>query len=207
MKGKSLVLGVLTLMVLFSAQSAFAQKFEFHPYVGGVWPSDWRSESFELKQQGIVGVKGGVFVSDRVQLEGNFGYVNHFEFENTDPMTRAVAWEFVPSMNFFTPRFSRVVPYVSLGFGGITGIVQDDNDNNVSDMVDLLAGISTEQRVLSSGDTFFAVSYGGGVKALNLWGPMGLRGEIRGRSMPNFYGNSMSWSEFTGGVTFSWGER
>jgi len=36
---------------------------------------------------------------------------------------------------------------------------------------------------------------------------MGLRADIRGRTIPNFLGNSTSWPELTGGLTFTWGER
>ena len=34
-----------------------------------------------------------------------------------------------------------------------------------------------------------------------------IRADIRGRTLPNFIGESMNWPEITGGVTFSWGER
>jgi hypothetical protein len=51
------------------------------------------------------------------------------------------------------------------------------------------------------------VSYGGGLKALQLWGPVGLRADVRGRTMPNFFGERLTWGEATGGLTFSWGER
>jgi hypothetical protein len=36
---------------------------------------------------------------------------------------------------------------------------------------------------------------------------MGVRADFRGRSMPNFFGNSVSWLEMSGGLTFTWGER
>ena len=61
--------------------------------------------------------------------------------------------------------------------------------------------------VLSDGDTFFTVNYGGGVKAMNVWGPVGLRADVRGRTIPNFFHESPSWPEVTGGLLFSWGER
>jgi len=46
----------------------------------------------------------------------------------------------------------------------------------------------------------------GGVKAERLWGPIGLRGDVRGRTLPNMFGDSLTWVETTGGVTISWGE-
>ena len=51
------------------------------------------------------------------------------------------------------------------------------------------------------------VSYGGGIKALRLWGPLGLRREIKGRTMPAVFDHQVTWPEVTGGLTFSWGER
>jgi hypothetical protein len=61
--------------------------------------------------------------------------------------------------------------------------------------------------VMNDGDTFLTLNYGGGVKAMNLWGPVGLRADVRGRTIPNFYGETTSWPEVTGGITFTWGER
>src|SRR5207247_11023864 len=61
--------------------------------------------------------------------------------------------------------------------------------------------------VLRSNDTFFAVSYGGGLKAERLWGPMGIFGDFRGRTIPNFFSKSFNWPEVSAGLTFSWGEH
>jgi hypothetical protein len=55
--------------------------------------------------------------------------------------------------------------------------------------------------------TFFTFSYGGGLKALQLWGPMGVFGDVRGRTIPNFFSSSFTWPEVRAGLTFSWGER
>jgi hypothetical protein len=61
--------------------------------------------------------------------------------------------------------------------------------------------------LLDSGDTFFTFSYGGGLKAMRLWGPMGLFGDFRGRTVPNFLGHSNTWPEISAGLNFSWGEK
>jgi hypothetical protein len=219
----------LTLIAVFLglSGSAFAQKFEVDPYAGGFFPGDYRNE-YKLRNEGVYGVKAGGHISDRVLLEGNWGWMPHMEFKGTDPRVRGMIWEFTPSFNFVTPRFGRAVPYVTVGVGGVTGFVGDTPNTTDRDLVfqfrgendtavdagDLLFNAETKHPdtparslVLEDGDTFFAVSYGGGVKALNLWGPVGLRGDFRGRSMPNFFGNSISWMEVTGGLTFSWGER
>ncbi|RPJ85730.1 MAG: hypothetical protein EHM18_09620 [Acidobacteria bacterium] len=79
-----------------------------------------------------------------------------------------------------------------------------------SDVLDLDSGgpdsVNLLGNRLDNGDTFFMFGYGGGLRAERLWGPVGLRGDIRGRTLPNVFGDSMSWLETTGGVTFSWGE-
>jgi hypothetical protein len=62
-------------------------------------------------------------------------------------------------------------------------------------------------RILDNNDTFFTISYGGGVKGLRLAGPLGFRVDVRGRTIPNYFGSSTTRAEFTGGLVFAWGER
>jgi len=62
-------------------------------------------------------------------------------------------------------------------------------------------------KIMDSGDTFFTVNYGGGVKFLKVVGPMGFRVDVRGRTIPNFLSQTTTWLEPTAGVTFNWGER
>jgi hypothetical protein len=227
MKVNRILLGLFVVVFGLGSQAAFAQKFEIHPYAGGFVPGDWKNE-YELKNEGVYGVKAGVFATDRLLLEGHWGWMPHFEFKGTDPGARGMIWEFAPSINFFDSRFSRALPYVTVGVGGITGYIRDiptnedrdvplafrgENDSEVkaADMLlnarPINAGTPARSLVMEDGDTFLAISYGGGVKALNLVGPMGVRADFRGRSMPNFFGNSVTWLEMTGGLTFTWGER
>jgi hypothetical protein len=62
-------------------------------------------------------------------------------------------------------------------------------------------------RILDNNDTFFTFSYGGGFKAFKLAGPLGFRFDVRGRTLPNLFGESMTFAELTGGLVFAWGER
>jgi hypothetical protein len=39
---------------------------------------------------------------------------------------------------------------------------------------------------MQDGDTFFTFNYGGGIKGMNLWGPMGFRADIKGRNNSQF---------------------
>jgi len=215
----ALVLGV------FAATLA-AQQVEVYPNAGAYWPS--KTDFGKIKSDGIYGLKAGMFLDQNVQLEGSFGYLNHFENGSlANPLnpafgipTRSVygllydvngAWNF-GSRNFVGHRIS---PFVSLGVGGLTAYVKH------ADSVDIIGGgftginpvtfqpIPNDARrvVMDDGDTCFTFNYGGGVKAMNLWGPMGVRADFRGRTIPNWYGQTMSWPEITGGVVLTWGER
>jgi hypothetical protein len=226
------LLGLLILIFGLDVQHALAQKFEINAYGGGIVPGRWRDE-FQLRRNNIWGFKGGMFFADRFQLEGNFGYINHFNFENTtqfalpDLKRRAQIWEIGPSANFFSAMFERVVPFASIQVGVLhTSLDTElfdrfdrdvDIDDDIEDVLDELDDIDGITPILPitplsflddrDGRTFFQFSYGGGIKALRLFGPVGLRAEVRGRTIPNFNGNSITWLEPTGGVTFSWGER
>jgi len=53
-------------------------------------------------------------------------------------------------------------------------------------------------KVLESGDTFFTMNYGGGIKFLNLAGPVGFRVDVRGRTLPNFFGENYNMARTYG---------
>ena len=56
--------------------------------------------------------------------------------------------------------------------------------------------------------TFFTFSYGGGLKMQRIWGPLGFFGDVRGRTIPNYFnGRGTNLFELTAGLNFSWGER
>ena len=210
---------ILVCLCALAAASPYAsaQRFEFHPYAGY-----FNADKFtlgELKTDGIYGAKGGIFLTDSLEAELNFGYINHFKFVGTNARTRGLAWEAAGAYNFGerTLGGARLRPFVSLGLGGITahlgdGKVAVSTSRHTIFLEDPFLGItrpftSVQTVAIHSGDTFFAVSYGGGVKALQLKGPLGVRGEIRGRTMPNFFGSTTNWIEGSGGLTFTWGER
>jgi hypothetical protein len=192
--------------------SLYAQQWEVHPYVGGFFPNRWANVA-ELKNEGIYGLKAGFFFMNRSQLEGNFGYINHFEFERTDPKSRGWLWDVNYNFSFLPERMRRVDPYAAVGVGGLTASIGDPEqvfDGDTSERATMRIqrnGTVVREVVLEDGDTFFAFSYGGGVRAPRLWRALGLRGDVRGRTLPNFFGRSTTWLEFTGGLTFTWGER
>ena len=81
MAPKLMVRSALMLIVVgMFAATVSAQQVELYPNAGGFWP---RNTAYgDLKNEGIYGLKAGVFLDDNVQLEGGFGYMNHFEMRN-----------------------------------------------------------------------------------------------------------------------------
>jgi hypothetical protein len=174
---------------LFTASPLAAQKYEVHPYAGGFFPGKFVT-LFEGKKEGIYGIKGGVFLNRRVEVGGNFGYISDLTFEDT--LTRKRAYIFEGNVAVHTSGAYKL--FAAFGMGGVaTTVVPDSN-------------FFFDPSLLTR-DHFFSVSYGGGMKALQRWGPVGFRADVKGRSMPHYYGFRFSWLETTGGLTFSWGER
>jgi len=107
--------------------------------------------------------------------------------------------------NFGQRQFlnARVSPYLVVGAGGLTADIRDASAAFVNG-----GGTATAPgRVLHDHDTFFTVNYGGGVKVMNVLGPIGFRADVRGRTIPNFNHETINWPEVTGGLLLSWGER
>jgi hypothetical protein len=144
-----------------------------------------------MDKQGIYGVRGGFFITDNFQLEGNFAYLDSLKFSSIpDPAAKAFLVDFNGAYNFPRVNFKRAEPFVTGGAGAV------------------MAESRTILPVfIQDADTFFAFNYGGGIKANKLWGPLGLRADLRGRTMPNFKGYGLTWFEMTGGINIIWGER
>jgi hypothetical protein len=191
---------MLTILTVFTATLS-AQSAEIYPNIGYIW-ADTMNNGQRLKSDAIYGLKGGVFVDPNVQIEGSFGYLNHFELRapalSPNESARGFLYDLNVAYNFGERQFlnSRVAPFISVGAGGLTAHVPDASD------IVLNTG-----KIMDGGDTFLTLNYGAGLKFLNVAGPMGFRFDVRGRTMPNFYGEATTWLEPTAGITFSWGER
>jgi hypothetical protein len=213
MKSKLIVQAVLMVCFLTVFTGALsAQRVELYPDAGYMWPQHNLGDGNGIKSQAVVGLKGGVFMNENSQLEGSFEYLNHFIERNppdafspalgvVQPAVRGFLYDVNYAYNFGERQFlgSRISPFLSFGGGGLTAHLPD------APLTFVQSGGTS--RILESGDTFFTVNYGGGVKFLNVAGPMGFRIDIRGRTLPNYFGNTTSWLEPTAGLTFSWGER
>jgi hypothetical protein len=190
---KYVALSLMAMMAL--SGEGFAQKFEVHPFAGRTAPDKW-ADLYSLKSTTIVGVKAAVFADDTTQIEGELGYLPDFEFRDTDPEIRAWAWGFSISRNIFLTN-SKVIPFVHFGAGAVTARTE-------STVVTVLPDREVK---IDNNDTFATITYGGGVKAYRVFGPVGLRANIMGRTMPNFFGRGNTWAEFSAGPIFSWGQK
>ncbi len=179
--------------------------------------------SFENDQ--LLGVRVGYYITPGFELGGNFSWSNHFQPSSSaagpgfagalgfpQGKVRANIWELEFTYNFgqhSTIGSAPVRPYLVAGAGGLTTIAKDPDTFVLTVQPVEVPGTTLffTNDVLRSSETFFTVSYGGGIKAQRLWGPLGFFGDIRGRTVPNFFNSSLNWPELSAGLTFSWGER
>jgi hypothetical protein len=199
-------------------------QIEIHPNAGFFWPGS--TDNSDLRNEGMYGVKASSSVNDYVRVEGNFGYINHFEsrlaptaldqaFGVPVRTVHGLLYDINGVFDFgrrpiFGSRFS---PYVTAGVGGLSTRVRHDTaaviggqfytTNPTTGALVLDTG---RQVIVADNTPFFTFNYGGGVKATNLWGPMGFRVDLRGRTFPNFRGDVMTWPEASAGLTFTFGE-
>ncbi|PYS32283.1 MAG: hypothetical protein DMG14_34925 [Acidobacteria bacterium] len=200
-------------------------QIEIHPNAGFFWPR--QVDSTHLRDEGIYGLKASASVTDNVRVEGSFGYINHFEsrfaptkldqsFGIAPRTVHGLLYDVNGVFEFGQPPIfgRRVSPYVTAGVGGLSTQVRQDTGavvggefyttNPTTGTVVLNSG---RKIIVADNTPFFTVNYGGGVKATNLWGPVGVRVDVRGRTFPNFRGEVLTWPEATAGLTFTFGER
>jgi hypothetical protein len=196
--------------------SSFAGQFELYPYAGGTFWGDVRLhpdqvDKFSIANPGVFGVRGAYFVTQNLQLGGNLSYQNQFTI--SQPFNPSLhSWLYDFDLNYNFRGVGRIYPYVTGGAGAMRLSVEDADQALYTVVVPPFSSggpIPFTSRVVAidDGDTFFNISYGGGVKGERLWGPVGFRFEIRGRTAPNFFGDTLNAWEPTGGLLFTWGER
>ena len=179
-----------------------------------------------MRDEGMYSLKALASLTDNIQVEGNFGYINHFEsrFAPTQldqsfgimPTTvHGLIYDINGVFNFGErPFFGKgVIPYAVVGVGGLSTLIENGTAALIGGQV-YATDPATGDVVLDAGrkvtvadnSAFFSVNYGGGIKATKLWGPMGIRVDVRGRTFPNFRGNALTWPEATAGLIFTFGE-
>ena len=215
-------------LVLFSFAfvplSLFAQAVEINPYGGFYWGGN-NSGVGKFENNQLLGVRGGGYITSNFELGGNYSWSNHFQPGSSNKAAslagalgfpqgavRSHLWEaeytynFAKRSMFGTPA---VRPYVVGSTGGITTSIKNEDVFvlNVRPVNTINGVVFVPNDILDDHDTFFTFSYGGGVKGLRVWGPMGFFGDFRGRTIPNFFGSTTTRPELSAGLTFSWGER
>jgi hypothetical protein len=222
MKAKLFDLIILAGGALFPA-SLFAQGFEVRPYAAYYWPSS--SNAFDnFEQTQVLGVRGGYYIGSSFEIGGNWGWINHFEPRNGGgPSTiagdlgfpqgkvRANIWEAEFSWNHAVKHLGRTLkPYVTGAAGGLTTYMSSGNSFVLNTRRVITPAGNTiffPNNVISGDETFFTFSYGGGLKAERMVGPLGFFADFRGRTTPNFFHNAYTWPELSAGLSFAWGER
>jgi hypothetical protein len=204
-----LVVSIVAL-VLFSPTAVMGQSFEFNPYIG--YYSASPSSAGQIVNQGFYGIRLGAFVDSNLEVEGQLGYMEHFRNRDVTARSRGIIWNGGVSYNFATDEFPfthKFAPFVVIDLGGIT-TKTDGYTYSIPGNIVLTGGqvLGTVRTVsVNQSDTVFNVSYGAGLKSVKLWGPMGFRAEVRGRTIPNYYHGSPTWIEGSVGLNFVFGAK
>jgi hypothetical protein len=201
----------------------FGQVAEINPYVGFYWPYTG-SGIGDFRNNQLLGVRGGFYITSGFEVGGNYSWSNHFQPTSTSfgpsfagvlgfpqGTVRANIGELEFSYNFAKRRMfrSNLRPYIIGGAGALTTNVTNPDAFvlNVRSFDVPGSTLFVANDVLRNSEAFFTFSFGGGFKNERIWGPMGIFGDARGRSVPNFLNSSLIWPELSAGLTFSFGER
>jgi hypothetical protein len=200
-------------------------QLEINPYGGFFWPG--HGGDLHLRDEGMYGLRALASVTDNLQVEGNFGYINHVEgrfmptlldqsFGITPQTVHGLIYDINGVYNFgYHPLFgSGVSPYVVGGIGGLSTLIQNSTSALIGGQLyatDPATGAVTfaphRTVLVADNSAFLSFDYGVGLKATKIWGPMGARVDIRGRTFPNFRGQTITWPEATAGLLFTFGEK
>jgi hypothetical protein len=200
-------------------------QLEINPYGGYFWPG--AGGNIHLRDEGMYGLKALASVTDNIQIEGNFGYINHAESRIAPTMLdqsfgirpttiHGLLYDVNGVYNFgYHPLFgSGVTPYVVAGLGGLSTLVENGTSALIGGQIyttDPATGTAVldtgRKAIVGDNSAFFSVNYGGGIKVNKLWGPMGARVDVRGRTFPNFRGQTITWPEASAGLLFTFGEK
>ena len=99
-----------------------------------------------------------------------------------------------------------------MGVGGLSTLIENGSTALIVGQVYTTSATGTpvldtgRKVVVADNSAFFSVNYGVGIKTSRLWGPMGVRVDVRGRTFPNFRHNVLTWPEATAGLMFTFGE-
>src|ERR1041385_948255 len=186
-------------------------QIEINPNAGFFWPG--KGGDLHLRDEGMYSLKALASLTDNFQVEGNFAYMNHLEsrfaprpldqsFGITPQTVHGLIYDINGLYNFGEHPLlgSGVNPYVVAGVGGLSTLLENGGTALIGGQIYVTnpatgAAVLAPSRtvIVADNSAFFSVNYGVGVKAPKLWGPMGVRVDVRGRTFPNFRGQTITW--------------
>ena len=200
-------------------------QLEINPYGGFFWPG--HGDNVHLRDEGMYGLKALASVTENIQLEGNFGYINHFEnrfglstLDQSLGIRPTSVHGLIYDINGLYNFGSRdvfgtgVAPYAVAGVGGLSTLIQDGTTALLGGSIyttnpatGAIVLNTASKTLVSDNSAFFSVNYGAGIKVAKIWGPMGARVDVRGRTFPNFRGQTITWPEVNAGLLLTFGEK
>jgi hypothetical protein len=136
---------LLLIAFALAPSSLFAQAAEINPYAGFYWPGDNNGVG-DFKNNQLIGVRGGYFITKDFELGGNYAWTNHFQPKSSNQAAafagdlgfpqgrvRGNLWEAEFTYNFGKRSLfgSSVRPYLVAGGGGLTTRIKEkDSDLN-----------------------------------------------------------------------------
>lgn len=173
--------------LLLSLFAVGAEATDITGYVGYVKPGQLSVNNVKTALDGspIFGFRLGVNFVPMLGMEHTFGFSSDYLFpRNVSAITNPKGFVYNANLLLGVP-VGHTVPYVTAGLGlihqyGTSGLPDD-------------AKVGTK----------FAFNYGGGMKFPKLWGPLGLRVDLRGYTATGVFSNRLNMFEVTGGLLFS----
>ena len=198
-----------------SPSTGFATQFEISPYGGYIWPGSSGSVPNFFNTQ-LIGARVGFYITPNFEIGGNYSWNNHFQPESDAPQSsfagalgfpqgksRAHIWEAEFSYNFGKRTFggANLTPYVVGGAGGLTTQISNPSQFtlNVRPVVTTTpfgtpVSVFVPNDVMTTSETFFTFSYGGGLKAERLAGPPGVLWRYSGTDDPELLHQQLNLS-------------
>ena len=187
---------------------AHAQEVQLSPYIGAAFSSKVANTA-KFKQSPVYGVRWSVYIIPQFSLEANLGRQNDFRFDGTSGTTHAYHFDF-NSLYYFNregPKaepVTKFAPYVTAGIGMLN--VSGNQVFTVAGgkvVTTVPAGTTSRTLVLGDGARYLSFNYGGGIQGTRLAGPVGVRFDARGKTVPNLLGGAAHFMEISAGLTFT----
>lgn len=178
------------LFLALSAQT-FAQNLHLSVFGGWNKPGKVTLENARsgLQGNGVVGVRFETDFARIIGMEHTFAYSPDFGSPDTFATTDKSRGIIYNSNLVVNAPIGHLVPFATIGVGLI---------NSNRQLI-----VTTPTLISRAFGTQFAVNYGGGIKFTRLAGPLGLRVDVRGYTVPKVFSERLNIFEISGGVMLS----